>query len=88
MRACAIVALLLLSPACASNVPPNLSPQAAAAWRGTRVIHVLDVFRDAAIDANAQQPPLLSTDVTRSIVRFHLASIEIVKNGPDRKSVV
>ena len=76
-----VFAIVFLS-ACASNAPPNLSPQAAQAWRGTRVIHVLDVFRDAAIDANAQTPPLLSTDLTRSIVKFHAASLEIVKNGP------
>lgn len=81
-RISAIILVLALAPACASNAPPNLSPQAAQAWRGTRVIHVLDVFRDAAIDANAQTPPLLSTDLTRSIVKFHAASLEIVKNGP------
>ena len=73
--------LLLAVLACVSGCappPPNLSPQARQAWQGTRVIRALDVARDIATDANAQQPPILDEATTRQIVLFHKTAITIV----------
>lgn len=70
--------LLLLAVACAT-APPVLTPQANQAWQNTRVIKGLDLLRDTAIDANAQQPPLISTDVTRKIVTWHQSALRIIQ---------
>lgn len=77
----AIVTLFLLS-ACAANVPPNLSPAGVAAFQGTRVVKALDVLRDAAVDANAQIPPLLSTATTRKVVTYHESAIKTIQAAP------
>lgn len=78
VRAVFLVALLSLAPGCATSAPPNLSPQAQAAWRGTRIIHALDMVRDIAIDANAQSPPLLNEATTRQVVLVHQTLITII----------
>ena len=70
--------LAVLAFGCAS-APPNLTPQAHTAFHNTQVIKALDLIRDIAIDANAQQPELLSTDTTRMIVQYHKASLVIIK---------
>ena len=77
-----ITLLTLSTPACATNASPQLSPEARAAWYGTRVIKALDLFRDTAIDANAQTPPLLSTAATAKIVRYHKSAITIIHGVP------
>lgn len=69
--------------ACSSQVPPNLNPQATAAWYGTRAIKALDLVRDVAVDGNALEPPLFSTDVTREVVEYHRSAIKIIHETPN-----
>jgi len=76
-----VVALFTLSApltSCAS-APVNLSPAGATAFNKTRVVKALDLVRDTAIAANAQTPPLLSTDETRQIVTFHEATLKTLQ---------
>ncbi len=63
--------------ACAS-APPNLSPAAHVAFVNTRAIKGLDILRDFAIDANNQQPPIISTATTRKVVLYHESSVKII----------
>jgi len=79
----AVLCVVLLSGVgCGFHAPPNLSPAANAAWQGTRIIRALDVIRDIAIDGNAQQPPVFSTELTRSIVNWHTSAITLVHSAP------
>ena len=72
-----LLILLFASAACV-KAPPTLSPQGTAAFNNTRVIKTLDLLRDAAINANAQMPPLLSTPTTRKIVNFHSVALKTI----------
>lgn len=63
---------------CAANQPPNLTPQAQAAFHNTQAIKMLDLLRDTAIAANALQPPLVSTNTTRRIVQLHESSLKLI----------
>lgn len=67
----------LALPSCA-KAPPNLSPAGQAAFQKTRVIKGLDLLRDFAIDAEAAQPQVLTTDATRKIVKGHQAALKIL----------
>jgi hypothetical protein len=81
--ACVVGVLLVLAAnRCASHAPATLSPEAQRAWYGTRVIKALDSVRDAAIDAQAQTPPLLSEAVTRRIVLMHRSLLETIHQAP------
>lgn len=71
------VVLLLLSAAC-TPPPPNLNPEATVAFQKLRVVKSLDLIRDTAQDANAQTPPLVSTDVARTITEWHLSALKII----------
>jgi len=73
-----LVLLPLLVMLACTHAPPNLSPQGTAAFNNTRVIKTLDLLRDAAIDANAQTPPLLQTSTTRKIVSFHQLALKTI----------
>jgi predicted Zn-dependent protease len=78
-----LVAFLLFSSvivftACPTT-PPNLSPAGATAFNKTRVVKALDLVRDTAILANAQTPPVLSTDDTRLVVQFHEATVKTLQ---------
>lgn len=81
MKRLLLLAAVSLTLACAT-VPPNLSPQATAAFKGTQVVKALDILRDTAIDANAQTPPLLSTEVTRQVVSYHQSTVKIIQAAP------
>lgn len=72
-----VLVVCLVSLGCAS-APPNLSPAAHTAFVNTRVIKGLDLLRDTAIDANAQQPPLVSTATTRKVVTYHASTLKIL----------
>jgi hypothetical protein len=61
------------------TTPPNLSPAGATAFNKTRVVKALDLVRDTAILANAQTPPVLSTDDTRLVVQFHEATVKTLQ---------
>jgi hypothetical protein len=67
--------------ACGSH-PPTLTPVGTAAYHATQVVKALDVLRDAAIDAEAQTPKLISTDNTRKIVTFHEAAVKAIHASP------
>jgi hypothetical protein len=89
IAACVVFALatgissLTSTSACAAKPPPNLSPPAVHAWYGTQIIQALDVFRDAAISAQAQQPPLLSEGTTRRIVQYHETTLTLIHAAAD-----
>lgn len=70
-----IVALSICTHEACAKAPPNLSPQGIADYQKTRVIKVLDIFRDAAVDANAlpNHPAWASTANTRIVVEAHKA---------------
>lgn len=65
-----------------TTAPPTLSPDAKAAFHATRVVQVLDVFRDAAIAANEVIPPLVSTASTREVVLWHKTAIKTIQAVP------
>lgn len=83
-----IVAITLSAASCANNAPPNLTPQASVAFTNTRVIKGLDTIRDIASEGNKQIPPLVSTQTTRQIVRFHRLAIVTIHAGPGWKAQV
>jgi hypothetical protein len=85
-----VVALVIALAAggCAQNAPPNLTPTAQTAFLDHRVQKGLDVIRDVAVDANNQIPPLVSTQTTRQIVRFHRLAIVTIHAGPGWKAQV
>jgi hypothetical protein len=66
----ALVALLLFTASCA-KAEPQLTPQGVAAYQAKQVVEALDILRDAAVAAEAQDPKLLSTETTRQVVEFH-----------------
>jgi hypothetical protein len=70
--------LALVLPACAP-VPSTLSPAGKQAIQNTRVIKGLDLLRDAAVDANAATPPILSTETTRKIVTWHRSTLLVIQ---------
>lgn len=71
---------LVLSIACSSHRPPNLTPTGQVAWNSTQVVKALDVLRDAAISAN--NGGLVNEDVTRRVVVYHRSSLEVIKSAP------
>lgn len=79
----AIFVVLLTCSACTANAPPNLSPVARQAFTNTRVIKGLDLIRDTAVSANAQVPPLVSTDTTRKIVAYHRSALLVIRDVPN-----
>lgn len=71
------------------HAPATLSPAGQQAFNNTRVIHGLDLLRDTAIAANAQNPPVLSTATTRKIVTYHESALkEINALGSGWKAAV
>jgi len=62
--------------------PPDLTPDAQAAFQATRVVMVLDVVRDAAIAAHDQVPPLMTTNDTRSVVLWHKTAVQTIRAVP------
>lgn len=81
LRKTLLVVALIASTACASTInqaPPTASPQASLAFKNTQVLKVLDLIRDVAIDANAQTPPLVSTETTRALVQYHETTIKMM----------
>ena len=76
-RLALLVALLVVTAGCAS-APPHLSPVGHAAFVNTRVIKGLDLLRDSAVEASAQQPPLVSLATTRKVVLYHESTLKII----------
>ena len=77
-----VLALALLSTSCASHVPSSLSPAGAAAFQATRVVRALDVLQDFAIAAEAQNPKLLSTNNTRTVINFVASAVKTIDAVP------
>ena len=75
-----VLAFSLLLPGCASV--PVRSPAATLAFQNTQVIQALDLIRDFAIAANAETPPLISTETTRYIVTFNETAISVINAVP------
>lgn len=66
-----------------TKAPPTLSAQATTAWYGTRVIRVMDLLRDTAIDAAKTKPkPLVSHQTMIQVVTWHRTAIDIVHASP------
>jgi len=80
---CVLGVLVVGLSACANHAPPTLSPQAAAAWYGTRIIQNLDLLRDVVQDANKQVPPLVSVETARKVTLYHQSAITIVHDAPN-----
>lgn len=78
MKRFALIVLLAGLAGCAS-APITYTPQGQANVKKLQVIHALDAIRDIAIDANAQTPPLMSTEGTRVIVKFHQSALLVIK---------
>ena len=80
MKRLLLVLCLALASGCAS-APASLSPTAQADYKKTQVIKVLDLLRDAAIAANGQTPPLLSTATTRKVVEVHKTALLTIQGS-------
>lgn len=78
-----VLVILLIAAAGCAKAPQTLSPSGAAAFNALRVVRVLDLVRDTAIDAHAQTPPLIATEHTRIIVRWHAAALKTIAAVPD-----
>src|SRR5678809_1817092 len=81
-----LIVLFLLS-GCAPVPPPAnntpRSPEATTAWKQHEIQKSLDLIRDIAIDANEMVPPVLTTDATRYVVKFHSVAIQLVHDQPN-----
>ena len=78
MKRLALIALLAGLVGCAS-APLTYTPEGQKNFKKLQVIHALDAIRDVAIDANAATPPLISTEGTRVIVKFHQSALVVIK---------
>lgn len=81
MKSILVVLGFALALGCAKT-PPNLTPAASLAFKGTQAIKALDVLRDTAIAANAQIPPLLPEDSTRKVVLYHQSVVKMMQAAP------
>lgn len=79
MRVLLVCCCIALSFVACVHPPPTLGPVAQADYKKTQVIKVLDLLRDAAVDANAQTPPLISTATTRKVVTVHQAALRTIQ---------
>lgn len=77
-----VVLLLLVSVLACAKTPPNLTPEATVAFKGTQAVKALDLLRDTAISAHAQTPPLLAEDTTRRVVLYHQSTVKIIQASP------
>lgn len=76
----ALTALLtstIFAEAC-THAPPALSPTATLAFTNHQIQNDLDRLRDTAVVANAQVPPLVSSEATRKVVAYHEAAIKTI----------
>jgi hypothetical protein len=64
------------------HIPPNLNPQATAAWYGTQVIRNLDLLRDIAQDGSATTPPVISIVTARKVTLYHESAIKTIHSIP------
>lgn len=79
----AFVSIATSISSCAGNPPPGLTPNEKISYQSLRVVKGLDLLRDMAITAEAQIPPLITTDAARRIVLFHKEAISAIGAIPD-----
>lgn len=79
MKTLALILLLSLAPAACAPPPPHLSPTSTTAFQKTRIIRVLDLLRDTAIDGSSEVPPVLSTATARKVVQAHQAALKAIQ---------
>lgn len=60
-----------------THAPPNLSPTAQHEFYATRVVKVLDIVRDFAVDGEAAGA--LSTDDARTVVLWHKSAVQVAQ---------
>jgi hypothetical protein len=77
-----VIAITVAAALSCAKAPPTLSPAGAAAFQATRVVKALDVLRDFAVEAEAQQPPLISTETTRAVVLYHRSALRTIGAVP------
>jgi len=65
-----------------------LTPEASIAFKATQAVHALDLLRDTATTANAQTPPLLTTEVTRKVVLYHQSTVKVIQSSPGGWKVI
>ncbi len=73
-----LIVLAMASSAC-PKAPPNLSPTAQREFYATRVIKVLDIVRDFAIDGEAAG--VVSTNDARTVVLWHKSAVQVAQVG-------
>lgn len=78
-----ILVLVLATGGCGGHPPPNITPQATAAFYATRVVHGLDLIRDLASDAHNQTPPKLSAHAALAVVDYHASAVKILRDSPN-----
>ena len=70
-----LLCLCLTFTSCAKAPPTVTTPQGVTAFQNLQIVKALDAVRDIAVDANAQQPPILSTNATRTVVTWHKSAL-------------
>lgn len=84
------LASLLFVVACASHVPPTLTPAGVAVWRANQMVVALGTFQHAAIELNKTQVcdpapcrPLLPDDQTRVVVDAVADALTVLAKTPE-----
>lgn len=81
-----LTAPTIISSGCA-KAPPTLSPTGQREFYATRVIKVLDIVRDFAIDGEAAG--VVATNDTRTIVLWHKSAVQVASSvGANWQTVV
>lgn len=81
-RLITVLALLWALAGCGATPPPNLTPQATAAFHARRALDVLRVIRDTAVDASRQTPPLISHKTAIHVVTWHKSLVQAIGAVP------
>lgn len=71
--------MLMLTLSGCAPPPQHLSVVSTTAFQKTRVVKVLDLLRDTAIDASSEVPPVLSTATARKVVQAHQAALKAIQ---------
>lgn len=70
-----------------TKAPPSLSPTGQREFYATRVIKVLDIVRDFAIDGEAAG--VVSTDDARTVVLWHKSAVQVAQvSGANWQTIV
>lgn len=75
---CAVLTPVTMTHLGCAKAPPELLPPAKQAFYKERVLKVLDLVRDFAIDGEATDPKVVTTTDTRHIVEWHASTVKIM----------